>query len=702
MPPANWPENELFPAYRPLPEGGVELKIGESQLMMLPPGFYHFAVSYPPPNQIASSMYVRIPELLTGADDNVIDQTITITGDDASSDDSITNASLQDFIGSWEEINPNLPPNITCNANVPAGVAVANTEPGVTALPSRRITVGPIVATELDATAVELTGVGVDPEGDMLDYYWTWSQFSTLPTKESAASGEEVNWFFRPNPRREGRYDVYLTAYDSFHLFNECHWEIIVRGNEKPIIEVIADDYVIDFGRFGTDRINGDSSRDRNDLGPPISGAPSWCDYIDTGDDGVADTTLLKTLPILPTSESPNHIYRPTQFPNGMTCLYAMIGDEDDDPLEVAYRFPFGGDLYNALTGMKITTADQLDAYNATLTSLVTSFPIPPILAPFAPEEADFALPIIWEAPDNISGTAATDASTPTHDCRHLHEISDEVGPCVDVPGNYPAGGITAIVATVTDGISREQIDDFGVGYGEDNIIRLKEDVNNGGSSSGSGQNPDDNKPPICSDDSVTTNMGQSVTVPISAVDPDLGDTVEYTITSGPSHGNLEGNSYTPDGSYSGVDSFTFVASDGKANSDTCTVEITINEVRKYYVFKLAGTGYHKRWGGYAEKLTGYEHFYRWAFPSEIDGIVGTHIDNTTACENGPWAGPVLTPSIWESREVTLLATLDTYEEMEQYRCDVPNWVFSNPICNGWQSDSDPKYWDNINSICGN
>jgi hypothetical protein len=196
--------------------------------------------------------------------------------------------------------------------------------------------------------------------------------------------------------------------------------------------------------------------------------------------------------------------------------------------------------------------------------------------------------------------------------------------------------------------------------------------------------------------------MGQSVVVPISAFDPD-GDTLTFTIVSGPTSGfvDLDGTTYTPDGSFSGVDSFTFVANDGTADSDVCTVEITINEVRKSHVFKLSGVGYNKRWGGGAEKGTGYEYFHLWILPSEADGIVGTDIDNTGPCEAGPWAGPVLTPSIWETREVILMGVFDTWEEMEPYRCDVPSWAGDRMLCNQWDIDSDPRYWDDINRICG-
>ena len=115
----------------------------------------------------------------------------------------------------------------------------------------------------------------------------------------------------------------------------------------------------------------------------------------------------------------------------------------------------------------KITTVEQLNTYNATLSSMATSFPVPTILASFAPD-ALFALPIIWEAPDNMASTLPGGGGAPglaTHDCRHLHmdpAFTVDAGPCTDIPGTYPAGGITTIVATVTDGFSREQIDDFG------------------------------------------------------------------------------------------------------------------------------------------------------------------------------------------------------------------------------------------------
>ena len=704
LPPSDWPEAKPFPAHRIFVDDEITLKTGESQVLSLPAGQYHFAVSYPSPFQVTNSLRFVIPELASGADDGIVDQVITIDGDGAYSTDDKTDLSLFDFPGSWTVPDSNLPPVLECGANVVAGVPVFNNDAGANGLPSRRVGIGPIVIPELGLNSVELVGTATDPEGSLINHYWTWSQHSTLPARVLSASAEEVSRFFRPNPKREGRYDVFLTSYDDFGLFDECHWEITVRGNERPTIEVIADDYIVDFGRLGSERINGDSALDRLPLGASTDGM-SWCNYIDTNSDGTLDTTLLKTVPILPASESPDHVFRPTQYPKGMSCLYALVGDVDGDALEAGFRFPHNGDLYDAMTGAKITTAQQLADYNALLSATMAAFPVPEILDSFAPLAA-FALPIIWEAPDNMVSTLPGSGGAPglaTHDCRHLHMdpiFVVDAGPCVDIPGTYPAGGITAIVATVTDGLSREQIDDFGVGYGEDKIVRL-DGSDGGGGSGGGGGGSDPNKPPLCSDDSVTTSMGQSVTVPIWVGDPDFGDEVSYTITDGPANGALDGDSYTPNGSYFGIDSFTYVASDGKASSETCTIEITIKEVRRYHVFKLAGTGYNKRFGGFATRVTGFHYFSVWDFPSQIDGIVGTGFDNTSACNNGAWAGPVLEPSIWENRAVTFVGIFDTFEEMDTYRCEVPTWYLGNMICNQWDTDSDPKYWSNINSICG-
>ena len=69
----------------------------------------------------------------------------------------------------------------------------------------------------------------------------------------------------------------------------------------------------------------------------------------------------------------------------------------------------------------------------------------------------------------------------------------------------------------------------------------------------------------------VTTD--EDTTVPITLTgddgDPEVTQTLTFALGSGPSHGELSGTTpnltYTPDGGYSGPDSFTFTVTDDAA-----------------------------------------------------------------------------------------------------------------------------------------
>jgi uncharacterized protein YkwD len=88
-----------------------------------------------------------------------------------------------------------------------------------------------------------------------------------------------------------------------------------------------------------------------------------------------------------------------------------------------------------------------------------------------------------------------------------------------------------------------------------------------------------ENDAPIATDASVTTSAGTAVGVALQATDPD-GDELTYEVRSGPAHGTLSGDApdltYTPAAGYTGPDSFTWVASDGRLESNTATVTITV------------------------------------------------------------------------------------------------------------------------------
>jgi len=106
------------------------------------------------------------------------------------------------------------------------------------------------------------------------------------------------------------------------------------------------------------------------------------------------------------------------------------------------------------------------------------------------------------------------------------------------------------------------------------------------------------NQVPVAQSQSITAFENTAKTFMLVATDSD-GDPLTYTIVSGPSHGTLSGNpptlTYTSASHYKGSDSFTFKASDGKANSDEATVSVTVMEAMySQMITTVAGTG---AWG---------------------------------------------------------------------------------------------------------
>jgi len=87
------------------------------------------------------------------------------------------------------------------------------------------------------------------------------------------------------------------------------------------------------------------------------------------------------------------------------------------------------------------------------------------------------------------------------------------------------------------------------------------------------------NHPPVVSNASATTTMGQEVSIPLKATDAD-GNTLTLRIVSQPTHGTagLSGTTatYFPEAGFTGTDTFTFAAWDGSTNSNLGTVTITV------------------------------------------------------------------------------------------------------------------------------
>ncbi|MDQ0465710.1 VCBS repeat-containing protein [Caulobacter ginsengisoli] len=102
------------------------------------------------------------------------------------------------------------------------------------------------------------------------------------------------------------------------------------------------------------------------------------------------------------------------------------------------------------------------------------------------------------------------------------------------------------------------------------------------------------NHAPVTSGGYSVTDEDASVSGYISSYDTD-GDTLTYSLVSGPTHGSLSLNSdgsynYTPDANYHGSDSFSFSLSDGHGGSTSGFVNLTVNPVNDAPV-TYAGSG---------------------------------------------------------------------------------------------------------------
>ena len=90
------------------------------------------------------------------------------------------------------------------------------------------------------------------------------------------------------------------------------------------------------------------------------------------------------------------------------------------------------------------------------------------------------------------------------------------------------------------------------------------------------------NSAPVANAQSVVTAEDTAKAITLTATDTD-GDTLSYSVVTGPSHGILTGSApaltYTPAANYNGPDSFTFKANDGTVDSNIATVSITVTAV---------------------------------------------------------------------------------------------------------------------------
>src|SRR5262245_66631346 len=87
---------------------------------------------------------------------------------------------------------------------------------------------------------------------------------------------------------------------------------------------------------------------------------------------------------------------------------------------------------------------------------------------------------------------------------------------------------------------------------------------------------------PVANAQSINTDEDTATAVTLSGSDVD-GDSLIFTVTSGPAHGTLSGSganlTYTPAANYNGPDSFTYVANDGWTDSAAASVSLIVRAV---------------------------------------------------------------------------------------------------------------------------
>jgi len=137
------------------------------------------------------------------------------------------------------------------------------------------------------------------------------------------------------------------------------------------------------------------------------------------------------------------------------------------------------------------------------------------------------------------------------------------------------------------------------------------------------------NDAPVAVADSYTTAEDTALTIPLAGMlanDTDAdGDALSAIVVTGPAHGTLALNadgsfSYTPSADYNGVDSFTYKANDGLADSHAATVSITVTPVNDPAIISGVSSGAVTEAGGVNNAAAG--------TPTATGTLTDTDIDN--------------------------------------------------------------------------
>ncbi|HYG81138.1 MAG TPA: cadherin-like domain-containing protein [Pyrinomonadaceae bacterium] len=198
----------------------------------------------------------------------------------------------------------------------------------------------------------------------------------------------------------------------------------------------------------------------------------------------------------------------------------------------------------------------------------------------------------------NVSVTAVQDAPVANDDAATVAE--DSVGNTINVLANdADADGETLAIVSVTQGASGA-VENNGTSvsytpnldfFGSDSFTYTVTDGNgNFATATVNVTVANVNDAPVANDDSYSMNQDTTLNVAAPGVlgndmDADPGDTLSSTVVTFPANGTLAPNAdgsfmYTPNPGFTGVDTFTYKADDGTAESNVATVTVTVADTQ--------------------------------------------------------------------------------------------------------------------------
>jgi VCBS repeat-containing protein len=439
---------------------------------------------------------------------------------------------------------------------------------------------------DLFGMRVTAGGTIVDPKG---------FAFSLSPAAEAhpnvAASGG-VSLIVGSVVRNESPFAAYRVGYERFGVGGN-QWPVAVAsantvGGDVPL--------VVAFSSAGSADPDGSISTYAWDLGDgATSSQPNPSHTYTVAGNYVATLTVTDNQAVQTVNTVPLAVSAPNQPPVAVATADLLSGpppldvtfkaEESYDPDgalgNVVWQFHDGSTQWGSTVyfsyqqaGVYQVTLTVWDDRNATGTDTITIYVGQPNHAPVAADDA-YATPEDTPLPvPSVLGVLAND-------------VDPDGDPLTAVLDTGPSHGTLELSAdgsfTYTPAAGYAGLDTFTYhandGQAGSNVATVDLTVTAA------------NEAPVAADDAYTTQMGVPVVVAAPGVllnDTDAeNDPLTAVLDTGPSHGTLELSAdgsftYTPAAGYVGLDTFTYHANDGQADSSVATVQITVTGRRIY------------------------------------------------------------------------------------------------------------------------